>query len=780
MKPRVHESAEGHVSGRAVYTDEQHPPQDLLSLWPVQSPHAHAEIRRIDASAASRMPGVVRILTAADVPGENDTGPILHDEPLIANDRVSFHGQAVAWVVAVDEASARAAAACVEVDYVPLTACLSIADAIARKCYHLPPARVVRGDAATALDLAPHRVCGEVAIGGQDHFYLETQTSWVQLDADGLIQVTASTQHPTETQVIVARVLGIASNRVVCRCLRMGGGFGGKETQANPSAAIAALAAWVTGRPVRIKLSRQLDMQMTGKRHPFFARYEVGFGDDGLLHALRVDLYADGGWSCDLSPPVLMRAMVHVDNAYFCPHVEITGRIAKTHLASNTAFRGFGGPQGMLVGEEVIARIAAELNLPADRVRERNFYRDDGDGERNRTPYGQPVVDNHLPELWQQLKHDSAFDARRRAIAQFNAAHAQVKRGIAITPVKFGISFNKTEYNQAGALVHIYTDGSIQLNHGGTEMGQGLHTKMLAVASRVLGVDAARIRVMPTSTDKVPNTSATAASSGSDLNGQAVKAACETLRERLVPVAASMLGCAPEAVRFADDHAWAGTVPDAARRIAFADLVHAAYNARISLSATGYYRTPGLSWDPKQGRGHPFYYYAFGAAVAEVEVCGFTGVHTVRRVDLLHDVGDSLAELIDRGQIEGGFVQGMGWLTCEELRWNDKGRLLTDAPSTYKIPTLGEVPHDFRVTLFRRARAPSTEVIFHSKGVGEPPLMLALSVREALREAIAAFAPTPRPVHLISPATPEAIYAAIEQARRVEPLAMTEALDVAT
>ncbi|HSX58736.1 MAG TPA: xanthine dehydrogenase molybdopterin binding subunit [Tahibacter sp.] len=775
MKPRTHESAEGHVCGTAIYTDEQHPPQGLLSLWPVQSPHAHARILRIDAGDAARMPGVVRVLTAADVPGENDTGPILHDEPLIATDTVRFHGQAVAWVVAADEAQARAAAACVQVDYAPLAPCLSIADAIAREQFHLPPARVARGDAATALDLAPHRVCGEVTIGGQDHFYLETQASWVQLDADGLIQITSSTQHPTETQIIVARVLGIASNRVVCRCLRMGGGFGGKETQANPSAAIAALAAWTTGRPVRIKLSRQLDMQMTGKRHPFFARYEAGFDDDGVLHALRVALYADGGWSCDLSPPVLMRAMVHVDNAYFCPHVEIVGRIAKTNLASNTAFRGFGGPQGMLVGEDILARIAAELNLPAERVRERNFYRDDGDGARNETPYGQPVVDNHLPELWARLKRDSDFDARRRAIAQFNAAHRDVKRGIAITPVKFGISFNKTEYNQAGALVHIYTDGSIQLNHGGTEMGQGLHTKMLAVASRVLGVDAGTIHVMPTSTDKVPNTSATAASSGSDLNGQAVKAACETLRDRLVPVAASMLGCAPEHVRFADGCV---SATDAQGGLAFAEVVHAAYNARISLSATGYYRTPGLSWDPKQGRGHPFYYFAFGAAVSEVEVCGFTGVHTLRRVDLLHDVGDSLAELIDRGQIEGGFVQGMGWLTCEELRWNDKGRLLTDAPSTYKIPTLGEVPHDFRVSLFRRSRAPSTNVIFHSKGVGEPPLMLALSVREALREAIGAFATTPRPVVLTSPATPEAVFVAIERARAVEPLAVAEALDV--
>ena len=761
---RKHESAAGHVSGRAVYTDEQNPPLGLLSLWPVQAPHAHARILAMDTAAAAASPGVVRVLTAADIPGENDTGPILHDEPLIPTDSVQFHGQAVAWIVAEDEAAARAAAALVKVEYEALPACLDIEQAIAAQAFHLPPARVQRGDAEQALANAPQRLRGEVKIGGQDHFYLETQASWVQIDAEGLVQVTASTQHPSETQHIVARVLGLPANRVVCRCLRMGGGFGGKETQANSFAAVAALAAWCTGRPVRIKLSRQLDMQLTGKRHPFLARFEVGYDGDGLLQALRLELYADGGWSADLSPPVLMRAMVHVDNAYYCPNVSITGLIARTHLASNTAFRGFGGPQGMLVGEEILARVAGALQLPAELVRERNFYRDDGDGARNQTPYGQPVVDNHLPELWQQLKHDSDFSARRAAVAAFNAQHTTRKRGLAITPVKFGISFNKTEYNQAGALVHIYTDGSIQLNHGGTEMGQGLHTKMLAVAARTLGVSDARIRIMATSTDKVPNTSATAASSGSDLNGQAVKAACETLRARLAPVAASMLGGAPEAVRFADDAVFLDT--PGSPRLDFADVTHAAYNARISLSATGYYRTPGLSWDPKQGRGHPFYYYAFGAAVAEVEVCGFTGVHTLRRVDLLHDVGDSLAEGIDRGQIEGGFVQGLGWLTCEELRWNAAGRLLTDAPSTYKIPTLGEVPQDFRVTLFRRSREPSTAVIFGSKGVGEPPLMLALAVREALRDAVAAFAAAPAVVTLASPATPEAVFLAMELVRR--------------
>jgi xanthine dehydrogenase large subunit len=764
-----HESAVGHVTGRAIYTDEQRPPSGMLSVYPVQAPHAHARILAIDTTAALALPGVHAVLTAGDVPGENDTGPIFHDEPLIPPDTVLFHGQAVAWVVADDEALAQAAAKRVSVTCEALPALLSIEQAIAAQAFHLPTARVARGDASTAMARAPLRLSGELRIGGQDHFYLETQASWVEIDGEGTVQVASSTQHPTETQIIVARVLGLPAHRVVCRSLRMGGGFGGKETQANPYAAIAALAAYKTGRPVRIKLSRSLDMQMTGKRHPFLARYEVGFDERGELLALKVELIADGGWSCDLSPPVLMRAMVHVDNAYFVPDIEISGLIARTHLASNTAFRGFGGPQGMLVGEEVLERVARHLGLPAHEVRERNFYRPatDGNGDRNQTHYGQPVVDNHLPALWTQLLRDSDFLARREAIDAFNASSARRKRGIAVTPVKFGISFNKTEYNQAGALVHIYSDGSVQLNHGGTEMGQGLHTKMLAVASRVLGIDMARIRIMPTSTDKVPNTSATAASSGADLNGQAVKAACETLLARLRPVAAELLGVTPEQVRFADDAAFSddGFAHDGSgERLRFEAVVGAAYRARISLSSTGFYRTPGLSWNPQTGQGYPFYYFAFGAAVSEVEVCGYTGVHTLRRVDLLHDAGDSLAVAIDRGQIEGGFVQGLGWLTCEELRWNDAGKLLTDAPSTYKIPTVCEVPEDFRLNLFRRSEPPTTQVIFSSKAVGEPPFMLAMSVREALREAVAAFGDA-REVSLGAPATPEAILTAIERIR---------------
>ncbi|MBD8525618.1 xanthine dehydrogenase molybdopterin binding subunit [Pseudomarimonas arenosa] len=768
MKPSAHESAVGHVTGRAVYADEQHAPTGLISVYPVQAPHAHARIGSINSEAALSMPGVLAVLTAADIPGLNQTGPILADEPLIPADEVRYYGQAVAWVVAETETQAQRAAKQVVVEYTPLPARLSLQQAIAEQAFHMPPARVTRGDATAGLAASPILLNGELHFGGQDHFYLETQASWVQIDSEGLVQIVSSTQHPSETQHMVAQVLGLANHRVVCRCLRMGGGFGGKETQANQYAAVAALAAWKIGRPARIKLQRSLDMQLTGKRHPFFARYQVGVDAEGRLQAMCVELVADGGWSCDLSPPVLMRAMVHVDNAYYCPHVEIIGRIANTHLASNTAFRGFGGPQGMLVGEEIIDHVARHLGLPVDQVRQRNFYRAGETPDRNQTHYGQPVVDNHLDTLWSQLIESSQYRARRVEVDAFNKGNRHVKRGLAITPVKFGISFNKTEYNQAGALVHIYTDGSVQLNHGGTEMGQGLHTKMIGVAAHCLGLPRERIQIMVTSTDKVPNTSATAASSGSDLNGQAVRAACENLLERLRPIAAARLNGEAEQVCFADGQVFLATQPD--QRVAFVEVVRAAYSARISLSATGYYRTPGLSWDAAKGYGHPFYYYAFGAAVSEVEVDGSTGIHRLRRVDILHDVGDSLNEMIDRGQIEGGFVQGMGWLTCEELRWNEQGRLLTDAPSTYKIPTVGEVPQEFRLDLFQRPAPPTTKVIFGSKAVGEPPLMLALSVREALRDAVAAFAPGPlQRVVLDSPSTPEAIWRAVEQVRSVTP-----------
>ncbi|MDX2241012.1 MAG: xanthine dehydrogenase molybdopterin binding subunit, partial [Leptolyngbyaceae cyanobacterium bins.302] len=671
-QPQSHESATGHVSGKAIYTDDQRLPSGMLSLYPVVSPHARAKILKIDVTAASQVQGVVTVLTSDDVPGENNTGVIVHDEPLFPTDDVSYWGQPVVWVVGETEEAARQGAAKVLVDYEPLPPILSIQAAIATENFHTKPQLCQRGDVQVGFQAADWVLEGEVEMNGQDHFYLETHTSWAIPDMEGNYQVYSSTQHPTETQVIVGRVLGLPSSRVVVTCLRMGGGFGGKESQANPLAAAAALAAHKTGQPVRVRLRRHQDMIVTGKRHGYLGRYKVGFNQDGKLVALDVVLYADGGWSLDLSPPVLLRAMLHVDNAYYIPHMKVRGYIARTNKVSNTAFRGFGGPQGMLVIEEVMDRVARSLNLPPDLIRERNFYH--GSGETNTTHYGQELFDNRIDRVWQEAKAHANFTQRQETIAQFNQSNPYKKRGLAITPVKFGISFNKTQYNQAGALVLIYTDGSIQLNHGGTEMGQGLHTKMLQVAARTLGVKLDRFRMMPTSTDKVPNTSATAASSGADLNGMAVKDACEALKARLATLAAQMLKLdSPHELTFEDDWIFCGTYPR--DRISFDEVVNHAYNNRVSLAATGYYRTPNLYWDAATLQGRPFYYFAYGAAVSEVEVDGFTGTFKLRQVDIVHDVGESLNPLVDQGQVEGGFVQGMGWLTMEELVWDDQGRL---------------------------------------------------------------------------------------------------------
>jgi xanthine dehydrogenase large subunit len=753
---KPHESAEGHVTGKAVYTDEQRILAGMLSVYPVTAPHAKARILSIDVSVALAVEGCVTVLTASDVPGRNNTGVIVADEPLFPTDEVSYWGQAVVWTVGVTEAAARQAAAQVVVEYEPLEPVLTIEAAIATQSFHTRTQTMGRGEPQAALQTADHRLSGELAVNPQDHFYLETQTSWVIPDGEGHYQIYSSTQHPTETQIIIAAALGISSNQVVVTCPRMGGAFGGKESQANPYAAVAAVAAHKTGCPVRVKLNREHDMTLTGKRHGFLGRYDVGFTQDGKITALDTHLYADGGWSLDLSPPVLSRAMLHIDNAYYIPNLEVRGSIARTNKVSNTAFRGFGGPQGMLAIEEVMDRIARTLGLPPELVRERNFYH--GTGETNTTHYGQELFDNRLARVWSEVQTQANFAERKGAIAQFNQTSPYQKRGLAITPVKFGISFNKVCYNQAGALILIYGDGSIQLNHGGTEMGQGLHTKMLQVAANSLGVSIERFRMMPTSTDKVPNTSATAASSGSDLNGQAVKDACETLKARLAPLAATLLGFEnPEDIVFEADWVYCRTYPDP--KIRFEQLVQAAYNSRISLSATGYYRTPNLSWDPETGEGRPFYYFAYGAAVSEVEVDGFTGTFKLRQVDIVHDVGESINPLVDRGQVEGAFVQGMGWLTMEELVWDEAGRLRTFAPSTYKIPTISEIPAHFEVHLLQRAAQDG--VIFGSKAVGEPPFMLAISVREALRAAIAAFGQGGE-VFLTSPATPEAILTAIE------------------
>jgi xanthine dehydrogenase large subunit len=621
---------------------------------------------------------------------------------------------------------------------------------------------VRRGEPEAQWDACAHVFEGEFEFAGQEHFYLETHAALALVDENGQIFVQSSTQHPSETQEIVAHVLGLASHAVTVQCLRMGGGFGGKEMQPHGFAAIAALGATLTGRPVRLRLTRTQDMTMSGKRHGFHAVWKVGFAADGRLRALAATLTSDGGWSLDLSEPVLARALCHIDNAYWVPHIEVHGRIARTNKTSQTAFRGFGGPQGMLVMEDILGRCAPALGIPARELRRRNFYQ-----EGQTTPYGQPVRHpERIERVWTAVTDSGEVDRRLVGIAAFNAAHEHTKRALAITPVKFGISFNLTAFNQAGALVHVYKDGSVLINHGGTEMGQGLHTKMLQVAATALGLPLSAVRLAPTRTDKVPNTSATAASSGADLNGGAVKNACEQIRARIADVAAGELGVHPDDVRFSNGIVTGLADTDA--KLTFAEVVHLAYFRRVQLWAAGFYRTPGLHWDAKNMRGEPFKYFAYGAAASEVEVDGFTGAYRLRRVDIAHDVGDSLSPLIDVGQVEGGFVQGAGWLTLEDLRWDtgdgdSRGRLATQAASTYKLPSFSEMPEDFRVTLLERAAEDGA--VYGSKAVGEPPLMLAFSVREALREAVAAFGPQGHQVDLGCPSTPEAVFWAVKAAR---------------
>ncbi len=757
----AHESAIGHVTGSALYVDDVARRRDMLEIWPVTSPHARARITSIDTSAAARLPGVACILTAKDVPGMNDVGAVRHDEPLFADSEVLYHGQVVALVVGDNADLCRRAALEVKVTYEPEPAILGAREAVAKESFHTLPHVIKRGDCDAALAKSPHRIDGDLDIGGQEHFYLESHAAWAEGGEDGEMFVASSTQHPTEVQAVVAHVLDLPRNKVTVQSPRMGGGFGGKETQGNAWAACVALAAMRTSRPVRVQLDRDIDMQLTGKRHPFYGRYEVGFDDQGKLLAAKIDLFADGGWALDLSESICDRGVFHLDNSYYVPACTFTGRVAKTNVCSHTAFRGFGGPQGMLVMEDILDRIARRLGLRPEVVRERNLYR--GSGETNTTHYGQELGDERIPKIWSSLVTSTKLDERRAQIDAFNAKSAHVKRGIAITPVKFGISFTATWLNQAGALVLVYRDGTVQVNHAGTEMGQGLYTKIKGVAMRELGIPASSIRVMRTQTDKVPNTSATAASSGSDLNGQAVRAACVTLRERLAPIAAELINAesqmtVPEsAVIFERGIVRAPQVPGV--EIAFERIVDRAYMKQVSLSAQGFYRTPGIGYDKSKGKGKPFYYFAYGAAVSEVEIDGYSGMKRVVAVDILHDVGESLNPGVDRGQIEGGFVQGMGWLTGEELKWGKDGRLLTHSASTYQIPSIGDAPERFHVSLLENAAQDG--VIHGSKAVGEPPLMLAISVREAIRDAIAAFGAKGGEVPLPSPATHEAILAAI-------------------
>jgi xanthine dehydrogenase large subunit len=751
-----HDSAALHVSGRARFIDDLPEPPGLLHAALVLSPHAHARIGAIDARAALALPGVAAVIGAADIPGINDVGPIFKDEPVLACGTADYAGQAVAAVAADTLAQARQAATAVRVDYAPLAPVLSIADALAAERYVSPPQIIRRGDPDAALAAAPHRLAGRLATGGQDHFYLEGQVALALPRDDGTLLVLSSTQHPTEVQHGVAHLLGLPFAKVTVEVRRMGGAFGGKESQATQIAGIAALLAWRTGRPVKLRLPRDDDMKATGKRHAFEVDWQVGFDDSGRIEALDVRLAANAGNVADLSPAVLTRALCHIDNCYFVPNARFAGYPCRTNTVSNTAFRGFGGPQGMIVTEVVIEGIARALGLSIDAVRARNLY---GAPPRATTPYGQPVEDTIVAALLERLARDAQLAARRAEIALFNRASPVIRKGLATFPVKFGISFNRPTYNQAGALVHVYTDGSVHLNHGGTEMGQGLFVKVAQVVAEVLQIDLARIQVSATATDKVPNTSATAASSGSDLNGMAAFEAAATIRRRMAEVAAAHFKLPVDAIRFAANRVHGGE-----ESMSFAALAQLAWLQRVSLSATGFYRTPAIHWDPATMTGRPFFYFAYGAAASEVAIDTLTGEYRVLRTDIIHDCGRSLNPAIDRGQIEGGFVQGMGWLTMEELWWDGAGRLRTHAPSTYKIPGSRDVPADFRVHILDDApnRAPT---IFRSKAVGEPPLMLAISVWLALRDAVASLADHRLGVSLDAPATPERVLGAVDDIR---------------
>jgi xanthine dehydrogenase large subunit len=759
-KALPHDSGFKHVQGAAEYIDDMLEPGDTLHVAIGGAPVARGTIRRIDLSAVQSFPGVVAVITAAHIPGKNDISPANADEPVFAHDRIDFHSQPVFAVIATSRDAARRAAlgGKIEVDAEKPNVTVEQGRASGERV--LPDYAFVGGDVASVIAAAPYQTSGALHIGGQEHFYLEGQVALAVPGEDGAILVYSSTQHPSEVQHVVARVLALPDSFVTCRVRRMGGGFGGKETQATQWAVIAALAARATGRPCKLRLDRDADMAMTGKRHDFAVQYSVGYDKKGRIHAADLDLDARCGCSADLSIGVVDRAMFHADNAYFLPAYRIHTERVKTNTVSNTAFRGFGGPQGMLAIERVIDAIAWTLGLDPLDVRKANLY---GPG-RQVTPYGQTVEDYDVAApLIDELERSSSYRSRRHEIGLFNERSPIIKRGIALTPVKFGISFTLTHLNQAGALIHVYQDGSIQLNHGGTEMGQGLFQKVAQITAEEFGIGLDRVHITATSTDKVPNTSATAASSGTDLNGMAAQIAARKIKKRLTEFASQAWNVSEDLITFRDDRVFLGN-----ESIAFADLTKKAYAARVSMSASGYYKTPKLHWDRDKGKGRPFFYFAYGAACSEVAIDILSGEMKVRRVDILHDVGRSINPAIDIGQIEGAFVQGMGWLTTEELVYDDKGRLLTHAPSTYKIPVAADVPTDFRVGLFAGSNREDT--IYHSKAVGEPPLMLAISVFAAIADAIHSINPG-KPVALDAPATPEAILKAVGPVDAVAALA---------
>ncbi len=761
----AHDSAREHVTGAARYVDDMEQTQGLLHVAIGSSAIAHGKLVSLDLDKVRACAGVVDVMTFADLPHTTDIGPVFPGDPLLVESIISHLGQPLFVVAATSHRLARQAVLLAHAEYEEEAPVLDIVDAVSKQVFVRPPHTMQRGDSKTALDNAPHRLQGELQIGGQEHFYLEGQVARARPEEDGGVTVWSSNQNPTETQHLVANVLGIAMHRVNVVVRRMGGGFGGKETHATACAVFASLFAGRNQVSVNCRLSRRDDMIMTGKRHGFLNRYDVGFDDEGRIVGIEYMLAGQCGHSPDLSDAIVDRAMFHCDNAYYFPDVTIDGLRCKTHTVSNTAFRGFGGPQGVMAAEAVIDEIAFALGRDPLDIRRINLY---GNTERNITPYHQKVETFTVPRLLNELEQSSDYQARREAIRQHNQSNNIHKKGIAITPVKFGISFTVKHLNQAGALLHIYSDGSAQINHGGTEMGQGLMVKVQQIVAQELGMSLERIAVMATRTDKVPNSSATAASSGTDLNGMAALMAAKEIKQRLVAYLIDKHKTSEACIRFsadcvlisheeqvddanvcADDNA-GGTM------YSWPELAMSAYRDRVSLSATGFYRTPQIHYDREQAKGQPFYYFANGAAVTEVTIDTLTGETEILRTDILHDVGQSINPVIDIGQIEGGFVQGAGWLTHEELSWDAKGRLLTDGPASYKIPAIGDMPHEFNVSLL--ADSPNdAATVFHSKAVGEPPLMLAISVFAAIRDAIASLDNHQQFPVLNAPATPEEV-----------------------
>jgi xanthine dehydrogenase large subunit len=750
--PHFHESARAQVAGAATYVDDIPEVKGTLQAAPILSGIAHGKLKGVDVSAVLKMPGVRGVVLASDIPGDPLLATFIHDEPVFARDTVEFVGQVVGLVVAETVMQARRAARKVKLDIEPLPAVLEPREAVRKKSFVLPPITVRRGDADGSIARAPHRLSGKLEVGGQEHFYLEGQVAYAFPLEQGQWRIYSSTQHPGEVQHWVAHALGIENHRVSIECRRMGGAFGGKETQAGHLAVWAALAALKFRQPVKLRLDRDDDFMITGKRHPFAYDYEAGFDAEGRILGLKLAMAVNCGWSADLSGPVTERAVFHADNAYFLSDVEIVAYRCKTNVQSHTAFRGFGGPQGMLVTEAILSDIARTLRMDPLDVRKANFY---GIDERNVTQYEMKVEDNILHPLVDRLERNSRYRERRSEIALWNSRSDVIKRGIALTPVKFGISFNATFFNQAGALVHCYMDGSVQVNHGGTEMGQGLHTKVCQIVADELGIPFSKVCITATDTSKIPNASATAASSGTDLNGRASQFAARKIRERLAQFVAEKQDCSPEQIVFSN-----GQVRGPRAVVTWEQLLDDAYHARVQLWSDGFYKTPKIHYDKSTMTGRPFYYFAYGAACSEVAIDTLTGESRVLKVDILHDVGKSLNPAIDMGQIEGGFVQGMGWLTTEQLVWNEKGHLATHAPSTYKIPATGDVPEHMHVELWPEANPEDN--VGGSKAVGEPPFMLAMSVWEALRDAAASSRKDGR-VRMDAPATAENILRAVNQ-----------------